>query len=503
MTDSEIEAVRALGYESVPEALAATGRAIERGHHVALIASEGSGRRALFGYAVGRLCDPASTAPQALVLTPTREAGVRAARAAARFAAESGIRVEVMPAAGSPAEEDGWPHAVVGRPTRILAAVRSGLLGLGAIRLLVIDGVGAMHALEEWSSVEALMDGLGKEAQKIVVSDEWNDEFASLLTRQLPRARRWPEELFGSASDGGDVAGNGRHVTVGVAGTHHERYELVVESVRRARAAGSQSITVVCLDANSAPLVEDHLAAHGLYAREESTGIAVTAAPAEASGDAVILVGLPAGLAAIQAAFVDVGEAFLIVDASDAKQAELTVKRAGWSVETIAVPPVDGSLDNVSRFRSRLRSQLVRQDDSADLLLLEPVLEEFGAVRVAAALSSLLRQRADSDVHVRPWADVEASSVQPPGVRPPRGVRKAWSKVYVGAGRRDDVRPGDLVGAITGETSAVGGQIGKIEIRGNFSLVDIDSQIVDEVIGALDGTTIKGRQAAVRLDREP
>ena len=81
-------------------------------------------------------------------------------------------------------------------------------------------------------------------------------------------------------------------------------------------------------------------------------------------------------------------------------------------------------------------------------------------------------------------------------------MRKAWSRLYIGAGKRDDVRPGDLVGAITGETSAVGGQIGKIDIRGNFSLVDVDSQVVDEVIAALNGATIRGRVAQVRLDRD-
>ena len=54
------------------------------------------------------------------------------------------------------------------------------------------------------------------------------------------------------------------------------------------------------------------------------------------------------------------------------------------------------------------------------------------------------------------------------------------------------MRAGDLVGAIAGETGIAGGQIGKIEIRAQFSLVEIDSQVVDQVIRKLNGATIRG-----------
>jgi ATP-dependent RNA helicase DeaD len=59
-----------------------------------------------------------------------------------------------------------------------------------------------------------------------------------------------------------------------------------------------------------------------------------------------------------------------------------------------------------------------------------------------------------------------------------------------------------LVGAITGETGVVGGQIGKIDIRGGFSLVDVDAQVLEQVVEGLDGVVIKGRTVAVRPDRE-
>jgi ATP-dependent RNA helicase DeaD len=64
------------------------------------------------------------------------------------------------------------------------------------------------------------------------------------------------------------------------------------------------------------------------------------------------------------------------------------------------------------------------------------------------------------------------------------------------------VRPGDLVGAITGETDAVGGQIGKIDIRDSYSLVDVETGIADHVIRELSGAAIRGRRVEVRRDRE-
>ena len=53
------------------------------------------------------------------------------------------------------------------------------------------------------------------------------------------------------------------------------------------------------------------------------------------------------------------------------------------------------------------------------------------------------------------------------------------------------------MGAITGETGIAGAQIGKIEIRGSFSLVEIDSQVVDRVIDKLK-RTVGTRSESIR-----
>jgi ATP-dependent RNA helicase DeaD len=75
------------------------------------------------------------------------------------------------------------------------------------------------------------------------------------------------------------------------------------------------------------------------------------------------------------------------------------------------------------------------------------------------------------------------------------------TRLYFPIGRSSRVRPGDLVGAIAGETSLTGRDVGAIEITENFSLVEVPSNAVDEVISAIKRTTIKGQKVTPRRER--
>jgi len=96
-----------------------------------------------------------------------------------------------------------------------------------------------------------------------------------------------------------------------------------------------------------------------------------------------------------------------------------------------------------------------------------------------------------------------APSGAPPGARPDRPPRKRMAdstRLFIGLGRAAGVRPQDLVGAITGESSLSGRDIGAIEIADRFALVEVPAGSADEVVQALRRTKIKGRKATVRLD---
>jgi ATP-dependent RNA helicase DeaD len=75
------------------------------------------------------------------------------------------------------------------------------------------------------------------------------------------------------------------------------------------------------------------------------------------------------------------------------------------------------------------------------------------------------------------------------------------ARIYIGAGRKDNMRPTDLVGAIANEAKIDASRIGAIEITDRFSLVELPEALVEPVIRALRATTIKGKRQTVRRDQ--
>ena len=77
----------------------------------------------------------------------------------------------------------------------------------------------------------------------------------------------------------------------------------------------------------------------------------------------------------------------------------------------------------------------------------------------------------------------------------------AKTRLFIGLGRKDRVRPGDLVGAIANESDLTGRDIGPINITDNFSTVDVPAAAADAVIAAIKQTTIQGKRPTIRRDR--
>jgi ATP-dependent RNA helicase DeaD len=72
------------------------------------------------------------------------------------------------------------------------------------------------------------------------------------------------------------------------------------------------------------------------------------------------------------------------------------------------------------------------------------------------------------------------------------------AKVYIGVGRKDGIRPGDIVGAIANETNLSGREIGPIKLAEHFAVVGVPEWSTDSVIEAMKRTTLKGKKATVR-----
>lgn len=133
------------------------------------------------------------------------------------------------------------------------------------------------------------------------------------------------------------------------------------------------------------------------------------------------------------------------------------------------------------------------QDDAAALYALAPLFERYPAQRVAAACFRLWQAKHT----VTAPRSVEAAPVR--SATPVGGV--ALSKIWVGAGKKDDATPADLVAVLIKEVGLQRPEIGRIELRDTFSLVEVPSDKADLVAKALTGLTVRRRRLTARVDR--
>lgn len=87
------------------------------------------------------------------------------------------------------------------------------------------------------------------------------------------------------------------------------------------------------------------------------------------------------------------------------------------------------------------------------------------------------------------------------GERRGKQLEQGMTRLFVAAGYNYGVRPGDIVGAFAGESGLSGKEIGNIDIRESFTLVEVPDHLADDVISAMQTGTIKGRQIEVRRER--
>ena len=68
----------------------------------------------------------------------------------------------------------------------------------------------------------------------------------------------------------------------------------------------------------------------------------------------------------------------------------------------------------------------------------------------------------------------------------------------ISGGRKDKFRPGDIVGALTGEAGIDGSVIGKISVLDFVSYVAIERHAANDALRGLEQGKIKGRKVKIR-----
>ncbi len=163
------------------------------------------------------------------------------------------------------------------------------------------------------------------------------------------------------------------------------------------------------------------------------------------------------------------------------------LKRIAGEARPLRLP---GHTDRVRteamRLRSELRKRLEHTDLTTALLAVEPLLDEYDPALIAAAALS-----GQGDTPSAP--DVNEA--------PPKADAATWTRLFVTAGRRDNVGPGEILGAVLRAADLQRTDVGRIEVRESFALVEVRPEVAEHTIRCLSGEKIRGRRVTARLDR--
>lgn len=136
----------------------------------------------------------------------------------------------------------------------------------------------------------------------------------------------------------------------------------------------------------------------------------------------------------------------------------------------------------VREARAAISMRIERGDLAAELALLAPLFDRYDAAEVAAAVLAVGREMGS-------------------GKREAGSAPAARVKVYVSIGKKDRAAAKDIVGALIREAGLSKDDIGRIDVRDTFSLVDVAGSAAERAVARLSGMTIRGRRVNARLDQ--
>ena len=111
------------------------------------------------------------------------------------------------------------------------------------------------------------------------------------------------------------------------------------------------------------------------------------------------------------------------------------------------------------------------------------------------APSEAHRAQAIEQLQKSPLSWDQLDNLKPQGGGP---LLPAMSTLCIGAGRKDKVRPGDILGALTGDAGIPGAQVGKIAIFDFQAYVAVERSMAQQALKRLSEGKIKGRTLRVR-----
>jgi len=131
--------------------------------------------------------------------------------------------------------------------------------------------------------------------------------------------------------------------------------------------------------------------------------------------------------------------------------------------------------------------------------MLEGVLDEdYNTLDIAAAL---LKISLGDQINLGGEDDLEEASFEDYSDYPKRKKGKRSDdnmvRLFITVGRKGNIRPGDIVGSLAGETGIPGRAIGAIDIYDDFTYVDVSSEYAKTILNAMNNKKIRGSRIKI------
>ena len=439
-----LQAVETLGYAQMTPIQDASLPPMLEGRDVIAQAMTGSGKTAAFGLALLSKLDPDAIRAQALVLCPTRELADQVSKEIRRLA--SGIpNIKLLTLCGGIplrpqlASLQHPPHVVVGTPGRIQELLQQDGLDLSALRVLVLDEADRMLDMGFEPALTDILKKMPKQRQTLLFSATYPDAIRAISKK----FQRDPVAVTVQAVVGDDAIEQTFYEVDGA-----RKLDALIALLLERK---PESALVFCNTRKDVAEVADALwkrgfgalALHGELEQRERDETLVRFANRSCS----VLVATD-----VAARGLDIKELPLVISYELPTDSDAHVHRIGRTGRA---------------GQKGLALHLVAAREMSRAHMIET--QHGGRLR---------------------WGKlVSASGVPSPA---------QWITLAIDGGRQDKLRPGDILGALTGKAGLPGDAVGKIDIFATRAYVAVRREQVDNATNRLRAKGIKARNFRVR-----
>lgn len=448
LSPATLENLQQLGYSAMTPIQAASLPLALRGLDLIAQAQTGSGKTAAFALVVLVNLNPRRFAVQALVLCPTRELADQVTVELRRLArAQDNVKIVTLcggvPLRMQSASLEHGAHIVVGTPGRIMDHLQRGTLDLAALNTLVLDEADRMLDMGFFDDITIVAKQCPKERQTLLFSATYPEGISKIATQFLrdPQQVKVENKLSAPKIEQ-------RFYEI----TRATRLQAVAQLLLHFRPV---STLAFCNTKQRCKELVTLLQAHGISA------LALYGELEQRERDQVL------------AQFANRSCSVLVATDVASRGLDITQLEAVINVDISPDPEV-----HVHRIGRTARA------GESGLALSLASLDEMGAVGKIEVYQT------------QPSVWFAIDELNPASKDP---LLPPMTTLQILGGRKEKIRPGDVLGALTGEAGYTREQIGKINVTEFCTFVAVERSIAAQAVARLNAGKVKGKSIKARL----